>query len=139
MAATVGILNGIDILVYNGTNAFAHATDCSLQVSMALRDASTKSSVGWKANLPGQRSWQISTNGLIAMDVQYNFANLVNLAINQTKLTIYFKTSNSSDYSFSGYAYLTSVQASAPNNANATYSASFEGTDALTLTNPGGM
>lgn len=133
---TPGILNGTDLLVYDGTHPILHATDCSLQLSQSSRDASTKASAGWKASLPGQRSWAMTNNGLVALDSAYNLAYLMNLIINRTLVTIYMKTANSGDYYFSGLAWLTSAQLTAPNNNNATYSASFEGTGALSMVVP---
>lgn len=137
MAVTAGILNGTDLLVYDGTHAILHATDCSVQLSQSSRDASTKASAGWKASLPGQRSWTMTNNGLVALDVSYNLAYLFNLIVSRTLVTIYMKTANAADYYLGGTAYLTSAQLTAPNNNNATYSASFEGTGPLSVITPG--
>lgn len=133
MAATVGILNGTDVLVYIGANPLMHATDCSFQLSHGLRDASTKLSAGWKTSLSGQRSWTMGSNGFVALDANYNLAYLTNLIVNRTLVTLNFKTANSGDYYYQGTGWLTSVQATAPNNANTTYSASFEGSGPLAL------
>jgi predicted secreted protein len=137
MAATAGILNGTDLLVYDGTHAILHSTDCSFQLSQSSRDASTKASAGWKASLYGQRSWTMTNNGLVALDVGYNLAYLLGLITQRTIVTLYAKTANSADFYIYGTALLTSVQMTAPNNNNVTYSASFEGTGALSTITPG--
>ncbi len=137
MAVTAGILNGTEITVFDDTHAILHATDCTVQISQSGRDASTKASSGWKASLPGQRSWTVSQNGLIALDVSYNLAYLFNLIVSRTLVTLYIKTANAADYYLGGTAYLTSAQMTAPNNNNVTYSCSFEGTGILSVITPG--
>lgn len=138
MAATAGIINGTDLLVYDTTHAIAHSTSCSLSMSQEMRDTSTKASSGWKSVLPGNRSWQIETQGLVALDSNYNVAYLIALITNKTKVHLYWKTANADDYYYHGYAYLTSVSSDAPNQGNAGYQASFVGDGALTLVTSGG-
>jgi predicted secreted protein len=102
-----------------------------------MRDTSTKASSGWKAVLPGQRSWQIETQGLVALDSTYNIAYLLALITNKTKVHLYWRTANVDDYYYHGYAYLTSVSSDAPNQGNSGYQASFIGDGALTLVTAG--
>jgi predicted secreted protein len=132
MAVTAGIINGTDLLVYSGANVIAHSTTCSMSVSQDMRDASTKASAGWKAVLPGQRSWQIETQGLIAFDANYNLAYLLSLITAKTRVHLYWRTANTDNFYYHGFAYLTSISAEAPNQGNATYSASFIGDGILT-------
>lgn len=133
MAATPGILNGTDLLVYDNTHAFTHAQTCSIAINRDMRDASTKASAGWKAVLPGQASWQVETSGLVAMDASYNLAYLANLFMNKTRIALKFKTTNADNSYFYGYAYLGSMPIEAPNQGNTTYQATFIGDGALTL------
>lgn len=134
MPATAGILNGTDLLVYDNTNKIAYSQSCKLSLNMNLRNTSNKDSSGWETNLTGEKSWSVEVSGLIALDTAYNLAYLMNLILNGTSITLKFKTANSSDYYYSGSAYLTSCSVEASNQANATYSASFKGTGALALT-----
>ena len=134
---TAGILNGTDLLVYDGANPLMHATDCSIQLSMGLRDTSTKLSSGWKTSLAAQRSWTGSSNGLVALDAVYNLLYLQNLIINRTLVTLNFKTQNVADFYYQGTAWLTACSVTAPNNNNVTYQASFEGTGPLVLMGSG--
>lgn len=133
MAATAGIINGTDLLVYDGTHVIAHSTSCSLALNQEMRDASTKASSGWKAVLPGQRSWSIEVQGLVALDASYNLAYLIALINNKTRVALKWKTANVDDFYYSGYGYLTSVNADAPNQGNTTYTGSFTGDGALSL------
>jgi predicted secreted protein len=137
MAQTAGIFNGTDFLVYDATNPITHSTTCSLSLSQNLRDTSSKSTAGWKAVLPAQRSWTIETSGMIALDATYNLAYLQGLIDNQTRVAVKFKTANVDNEYWEGYAYLTSVSVDAPLEANTTYSASFIGDGALDYVKPG--
>lgn len=137
MAATAGIINGTDFLVYDATNVITHSQTCSLNLSLNLRDTSSKATAGWKAVLPGQRSWTIETSGMVALDASYNLAYLHGLIDNKTRVAIKFKTANVDNVYFEGYAYLTSVSMEAPLEANTTYSASFIGDGALDYVRPG--
>jgi hypothetical protein len=51
----------------------------------------------------------------------------------KTRVAIKFRTANTDDFYYYGYAYLTSVNADAPNQGNVTYSGSFTGDGALSL------
>ena len=44
MAATTGIINGTDMLVYVDSVAIAHSTSCTLNLTSATRDVSSKTS-----------------------------------------------------------------------------------------------
>jgi predicted secreted protein len=137
MAVTAGALNGTDLLVYDATNPIAHSTACTLNLSMDMRDTSTKASAGWKAVLPGQRNWSIEVSGLIALDASYNWAYLMALITNKTRVALKFRTANTDNFYYYGYGYLASVSADAPNQGNTTYSASFTGDGELALQSSG--
>ena len=134
MAQTVGPVNGADLLVYVGGSLIAHATSCSLDLSMATRDISTKSSAGWSAKGAGQRNWSVSGDGLYAFDATYGFSELMALITNRTSVTLKVATVDPLNDRYTGTAFLTSLSMSAPNEDNTTYSFTFEGSGALTDT-----
>lgn len=138
MTATAGIINGTDLLIYDGTHAIAHCTSCSLSLSQEMRDASTKSSAGWKAVLPGQKSWQMEVQGFVALDASYNYAYFISLIANKTRVALKFRTANTEDSYYSGYGYLSGVNVDAPNQGNTTYTGTFIGDGAIAV-NVGGI
>lgn len=131
MAQTAGIINGADLLVYVGGTLIAHSTSCTLDISMATRDISTKSSAGWSEKGAGQRSWTVSGDGLYSFDAAYGFSNLMALITNRTSVTLKLSTTNDDNDRYHGTAYLTSISLSAPNEDNSTFSFSFEGSGSL--------
>ena len=133
MPATAGILNGTDLLVYDNTNKIAYSQSCKLALNMNLRNTSNKDSAGWETNLTGEKSWSVEVSGLVALDTSYNLAYLMGLILTGATVALKFKTGNSSDYYYYGTAYMTSCSVEASNQANVTYSASFKGTGALTI------
>jgi TP901-1 family phage major tail protein len=133
MPATAGILNGTDLLVYDNTSKIAYSQSCKLALNMNLRNTSNKDSAGWETNLTGEKSWSVEVSGLVALDTAYNLAYFMNLILNGSTVALKFKTANSSDYYYSGTAYLTSCNVEASNQANVTYSLSLKGTGALAL------
>ena len=139
-AKTPGVINGTDFLVYiDATHPIGLSTDCSITINRATRDTSNKDSGGWKTVLPGQREWTISCNALMAFDKTYNLTYLNALMIAGTVINIRFQTGNTAgDSYFTGTAYITSVNLSAANQSNATFSISFQGSGALSMTDPMG-
>ena len=137
-ARTPGVLNGTDLLVYiDSTHPIGLSTDCSITINRATRDTSNKDSGGWKTVLPGQREWTVSCNALVAFDNTYNLTYLTALMIAGTVINLKFQTGNTAgDPSFSGTALITSVNASAANQSNTTFSISFQGSGPLALTDP---
>ena len=135
---TTNVINGTDLLLYiDATNVIGHSTTCSLTLNADMRDVSNKDSVGWKAVLPGMKNWTCQAEGLTVFADTYNMKYLMSLIINKTVVAIKFTTLNTTgDYSWTGNAYVTSVNVSASNEANSTFSVSFQGTGALTINDP---
>lgn len=137
-AKTVGVINGTMLLVYiDSTHPIALSTTCSLVLNSDMRDISNKDAAGWKKVLPGMKNWTVSCEGLVAYDTSYNYQYLLAAQLAGTAFSLSFKSTNTAgDYYFSGSAYITTVNLTAQNEANATFSVSFQGSGALTLTDP---
>ena len=135
---TSGVINGTDLAVYNGSNLIGVSTSCSISMSADMRDTSNKDTAGWKKVVPGQKSWTVSTEALLAHSVAYNFGYLYGLWYNKTALTIYVKSVSNptGDYYWTGTAYINSLNLTAGNEQNATFSVSLQGDGALTQTDP---
>tara|TARA_R100001244_G_scaffold106202_3_gene78730 strand:- start:796 stop:1227 length:432 start_codon:yes stop_codon:yes gene_type:complete len=137
----MAILNGTDLFLKVGTTAegvkiVAHATSCSLDVSMDERDLTTKNSAGWKEIGGGLKSWSLSTDALYdpsaGADNEFNelFSNLDDRA----ELFIEFTrtTETATEFIYTGKAYITSLSLSGGVEDSATYSISLAGTGELT-------
>ena len=134
---TTGIINTTLLAMYidvSGTNTkIAHATDASVSLSHAVRDASTKDSLGWQDNLEGQKSWTASVDGNLAFDATYGVTDLETAFMNRTTVTIVFSTEVTGDTYWSGSAYIDNMDLDSSGvEGNATYSISFTGTGAIT-------
>lgn len=132
--ATAGIMNGTLLGVYVGSTLVAHATEGSISLSMDTRDVTTKDSSGMRELLEGTKSGSISVSALYAEDAAYGVEELMTAWANRTALTVKFSTEVSGDHYWSANAYLTSLEVSASTEDNASYSASFELTGAVTYT-----
>tara|TARA_R100000656_G_scaffold14887_2_gene14625 strand:+ start:3618 stop:4061 length:444 start_codon:yes stop_codon:yes gene_type:complete len=141
------IVNGTDFIVKFGTAgsevAIAFATSASISFSMETRDISNKSSAGWRELLEAQRSWSVSCENLFAWkDGQatpvavVGYDDLWAEMNNRTSFSIVFTGTSpaTGETYYSGTAYLTSLEASAPLEDNTTFTASFEGSGVLTET-----
>jgi len=142
-------------IVYGGTmmlfintgstlNPLAFANSASLSVSMATRDAASKDSGNWPAKLPAKYDWNVSTDGLMAFDVgtgSTDVANLYTAMLTRLPLPVSFTEAvgtspvwtAGSGTSFTGTVYITSIELSAGDNENSTYSVSTEGTGELSM------
>jgi TP901-1 family phage major tail protein len=132
--ATAGIMNGTLLGVYVGSTLVAHATEGSISLSMDTREVTTKDSAGMRELLEGTKSGSISVSALYAEDAAYGVEDLMTAWANRTALTVKFSTEVSGDHYWSANAYLTSLEVSASTEDNASYSASFELTGAVTYT-----
>lgn len=127
--ATTGIVNGKYLRFYDNGVALAFATSCSISFSMSPREIAHKDTPGtgggWRAVLPGQKSGTGSTEGLYAED-NNAFATLYDKFIAGTACDLTFTTGESGDDTYYAEAYITSMELTAPNDENSTWSISFE-------------
>lgn len=76
----MAVLNGSAMLLLLGDTGNAQPLGCTksatLTINMSAEDASCKSSAGWRDAIPGQRSWDISVDGLYDPDGVTNFSML---------------------------------------------------------------
>ena len=141
----MAILNGTELKVYSSgtTNLVAYAQNCTLNVNHATREITNKESSAWKEVLSGLRDFSIDVDGA------YAWTNAAGSAITngiddilQTKIIagrvevdfIFGDTQTTSDVSYAGSGYVTSISMSGGTEDTATYSLSIEGTGALVQT-----
>jgi TP901-1 family phage major tail protein len=138
----MALINGTDLILKVGTSdstevIVAHATNCSLELSMDERDITSKDSAGWKEIAGGLRNWSISTDALYdATDLgatKTDFVALFDLVDARTKIYVEFTILSpaTGDYIYTGEGYVTSLSLSGGVEDTATYSCSITGTGDL--------
>ena len=137
---TTGIVDGTIIrLTFNGEKV-VHAQSSSLSVSTELTEISSKDTGGgkWAEQTPGKLSFSGSCEGLYSQDdligteARADFETLFDAQVAQTQVAVKWTTGITGDTEYSGLAYITSLEMSAPNAESATYSFQITGTGALT-------
>jgi len=141
----MAILNGTEIKVYSTgtTNLVAFAQNCTLNVNHSPREITNKESGGYKEILEGLRDFSIDIDGAYAWTNAGGTAltdgvddvletNVLNAR--QAVTFIFGDTQSTSDVSYSGSGYITSVSLTGGTEDTATYSMSIEGTGVLTQT-----
>lgn len=131
--ATTGQINGTALLVYSAGTAIAYSKSCTLNRNVATIDVTSKDSSGNTDILPGLRDWSIDVDGLVALDSAVNAEYLDGLITGRTQVKVRFSTNVSGDGHWNGSAYVTSLSITAPMEDAITFSATFSGDGALTL------
>ena len=139
----MAILNGTELKVYSsGTNNLvAFAQNCTLTVNQSIREITNKESAGFKESLEGLRDFSIDVDGAYAWtdgtgSALTNGADDVletNVLNARQKVTFIFgDTTTTSDVSYSGSGFITSMSFTGGTEDTATYSMTIEGTGLLT-------
>jgi len=127
-------INGSDLLVYIGAEPIAASRSCSISMSTNMADSTTKDNEGYSTSIPTTRSWELSVDGLASWGE--NVALLMQAFDDRTPLAIKFKPRNAvtGDMTYSGFAFLESLEFDAPLEDGVSFSASFKGTGKLLFT-----
>lgn len=141
----MAILNGTELKVYSAgtTNLVAFAQNCTLNVNHSPREITNKESAGYKEILEGLRDFSLDVDGAYAWTNAAGAAltdgvddvletNVLNAR--QAVSFIFGDTAATSDISYSGSGFITSVSLTGGTEDTATYSMSIEGTGVLTQT-----
>ena len=102
-----------------------------MKVSGATIDISNKDSAGWKEIIAGQLSRSMDGEFVFYNDAAYGFEDLYTALLAKTAVTVVFGDGVTGHTKYTGSAFITSLDKTAPNEAEQTYKASFEGTAAL--------
>ena len=125
--ATIGVTNGHYMRLFDNGVSLGYSTNCSIAFNATMRELSHKDTAGsgggWIEQAPGQKSGTFSTEGLYAEDDNAAAALYAKLA-DGTAIDLTFTTDVTGDKIWTGVGYLTSVEITAPNNENVTYSVS---------------
>jgi predicted secreted protein len=137
MAATPGIINASDFVLYVDGLPTAHSTNVNVALNVDMMDATNKDSEGWEESIPGKISWKGSGDFYYDQAVgssKKGIVALFNAAVQKTIVAVVFrlKTQVVGDLSYSGSVYIESIDISAGVEENVSYSISFKGTGKLT-------
>jgi TP901-1 family phage major tail protein len=128
----MAIVNATNLVILNNSVQVDDLTNCTLTVNMEVRDATTKSSSGYRDTLEGVRSWSGSGECLVDTAATEGYTQLYDDIIARTAVTVKFTTGASGNTFWSGSAYLTNWELSGGVEDNVTLSYAFEGTGSLT-------
>lgn len=132
MAATAGKINGTDFLVYVAGVAIGYTSTCTLTLTRAERDGSSKSSAGETNRDYGRADWNVSGSGFYQFDATKGYSDLFSLMTNKTKATVRISTETADNKYYEGQAILTSLTATFPGEENSTFDFTFSADGKLT-------
>lgn len=124
-----GITSGTDLRISVATIPLAYATNCSLSMSAETRESISKDSTSsWQDSSVGQLSASLSFEGFFTIDDTINsntredFEGVFDVFAAKTQVAWKFSTGVTGDVEYSGNGYITSLEANAPVEEDATYS-----------------
>ncbi len=127
--ATVGIVDGHDMRWFINGTAVAQALTCSINFTAETRKSTNKDSTGsWSVIKIGEKSFTGSVEAHYAEGESYE--TLWAAFIAGTSLTMEFTTGVSGDLYDNCTVFITSLERSAADNEDVTFTATFEGSGA---------
>lgn len=131
-------LKGQNFRVFVGSAAVVEATSCQVQISGSMESSATKdtegsynqeqmTSRGWTAQVD---SLEATAAALKALITRFNSDSLVTVGWDQTE-GANNRTASEAEFARSGSAHLVDLTIAAPNRANVTVSAQYQGSGAL--------
>jgi predicted secreted protein len=131
----MALVKGTDLRIFVGTKTIANETTCSIDLSTSMIETSSKDSGAWMTQIPGRKSWSLTST--IQLDYadgtsQYTYDELLTAWIDQTELTVSFKTAAANDTTLTGKAYVASKPVTGGDQEIATVEVTLQGTGVLT-------
>ena len=133
---STGIVSGTILRVYVGGNAVAYATEGNFSISREFTEQLHKdnTSSGWTDRSPHTKSATITVSALYADDAaSSNFNELFTAWNDGTSLTVKISTEVTGDDEWSGSYYCESLELNAADKDDASYSATFISSGAITM------
>jgi predicted secreted protein len=135
----MALVNGTDLRIFVGTGVnakkIAFETSCDIELSTTMIETSSKDSGAWETSIPGRKSWGLSAT--IQLDYNdadttvYTYDELLTAWLNQTALSVSFKTSASGATLLKGTAYIESKPVQGGDMEIATVDITLRGTGEL--------
>jgi predicted secreted protein len=146
----MAIINGTDFMLFVGSGAtlqpLAYSTSVKVTNSLETKKRSSKDSTGnYDEKYPGKFDWTATSDGLLSFNATGNTQNfkdlyqlfqarsLVNVSFNTKAGSTPSWTGNTSLTYFTGQAYINSLDFSANDAEDGTYSISLDGSGQLTI------
>lgn len=127
-----------DLLLYIGEGAakkpIAYCKTASISINMNTKDVVTKESGIWNEKINGRLSWSGSSDGMyciVSENGNKTAEQLYDALIARTALDVVFGKEGTTE-TYTGKAFITSLEISSGADEIPTYSVNFEGTSALT-------
>ena len=124
---------------------FACSTNCSFNVQVDQKEVTSQSSAWFREYKNDVATWQITCDGLVTLNNQYNYLFLLDLQLDRTPIIVDFAIDNGPEglVVISGTVNLVNLQINAPYKDVGTYSVTLQGTGAYgvagTQITPGGV
>lgn len=114
-----------------------HATDCSFDSSVSIAAVATKDIEG-EVGLPDVISWSLSTNALVTnapvgSTTTQGTKSILDFHVGKVEVDVEFTTHVEGDFIITGKAWVESVNAAAPVQGLATFTANFKGNGIYTV------
>ena len=139
--ASTGITNGTLIAIYKdvaGTlTKIANATSNDFSITKDMIETTNKDSAGAKEYIAGEYGYTMSVEGMFEEDASVgasiSWKEILTDLLAGTSVTIVMTSNVSGDIKLSGAAFFSDLNLTAPRNDVATFTASIQGTGALTV------
>ena len=139
--ASTGITNGTLIAIYKdvaGTlTKIANATSNDFSITKDMIETTNKDSAGAKEYIAGEYGYTMSVEGMFEEDASVgaliSWKEILTDLIAGTSVTIVMTSNVTGDIKLSGSAFFSDLNLTAPRNDVATFTASIQGTGALTV------
>jgi predicted secreted protein len=139
--ATTGITNGTLIAIYkdiSGTlTKIANATSNDFTITKDMIETTNKDSAGAKEYIAGEYGYTLSVEGMFEEDgsvgALISWKEMITDLLAGTSVTIVMTSNVTGDLKLSGSAFFNDLKLTAPQNAVSTFTASIQGTGALTV------
>jgi predicted secreted protein len=138
---TTGITNGTLIAIYKDVSGtltkIANATSNDFTITKDMIETTNKDSAGAKEYIAGEYGYTMSVEGMFEEDGSVgsliSWKEIITDLLAGTSVTIVMTSNVSGDLKLSGSALFNDLKLTAPQNAVSTFTASIQGTGALTV------
>jgi predicted secreted protein len=138
---STGITNGTLIAIYkdiSGTlTKIANATSNDFSITKDMIETTNKDSAGAKEYIAGEYGYTMSVEGMFEEDTSVgagiSWKEIITDLLAGTSVTIVMTSNVSGDLTLTGSAFFNELNLTAPQNDVATFTASIQGTGALTV------
>jgi predicted secreted protein len=139
--ASTGITNGTLIAIYKDVSGtltkIANATSNDFSITKDMIETTNKDSAGAKEYIAGEYGYTMSVEGMFEEDASVgasiSWKEILTDLIAGTSVTIVMTSNVTGDIKLSGAAFFSDLNLTAPRNDVATFTASIQGTGALTV------